>query len=198
MSISLVRARMLCTRDELKLIQASAGPELRKLSPAQLNRLIGRAQRLRDKWLDQSRAQRRKTQEAQRSRPTGANARSGEKAKLFTSVVTKLSSRLAALEQPAKGGRTSAADNSGNAGKPPSKSAANRRPTPGGPRVGKGRGNRSLPAPATKGLNLNRRDQLNARASGKRTQFGAAGAVRVQAHTVTRNKRNQARRDARQ
>jgi hypothetical protein len=98
----MARAKALCNANELSLLRVSSPSEIGKLTPAQLKQKITRARTLRDKWTDQARSQRRATQSAQRSRQTGANARSVEKAELFAEALKKLESQLARLEAKGK------------------------------------------------------------------------------------------------
>ncbi len=98
MAISMARAKALCNANELSLVRFSTRTELAKLTPAQLKQKITRARSLRDKWNDQARTQRRATQSAQRARQTDDNARSKEKAELFTEVLGRFETQLAKLE----------------------------------------------------------------------------------------------------
>src|SRR5262245_57446009 len=102
MAVSMARARALCNANEISLIRASSPNEIGKLTPAQLKQKITRTRTLRDKWTDQSRSQRRATQSAQRSRQTDANARSAEKAKLFTAALAQFETQLTKLEAKGK------------------------------------------------------------------------------------------------
>jgi hypothetical protein len=102
MAISMARAKALCNASELSLVRASTRTEIGKLSATRLKQKVARARSLRDKWSDQSRNQRRATQSAQRSRPTDANARSGEKAEIFAAALAQFESRLAKLESAGK------------------------------------------------------------------------------------------------
>ena len=63
---------------------------------------VKRARDLRDKWTGQARNQRRATQAAQKARATDANARSAEKAELFSQALAQFESQLAKLEAKGK------------------------------------------------------------------------------------------------
>ena len=56
---------MLCNREELRMVEASGAQKLRELSATQLTPQVARAQRLRDKCVVQSRAQRRNDHDGQ-------------------------------------------------------------------------------------------------------------------------------------
>jgi hypothetical protein len=98
MAISMSRAKALCNANEISLVRASTRTELAKLSPAQIKQKITRARSLRDKWNDQAHSQRRTTQSVQRARQTEDNARSVEKAELFSEVLTRFETQLGKLE----------------------------------------------------------------------------------------------------
>ena len=113
MAFTVAQAKSLCTAGELSLVKASTRNEIGKLSVVQVRQKVDRARNLRDKWRDQSRDQRRATQSKQRSRETGANARSGEKATLFGEVLARTVEgepgeyvTLFAVHGPAEGVRT--------------------------------------------------------------------------------------------
>ena len=87
MAISLAQAKSLCNAGELALVRHSTRNEIGKLSAAMLRQKIKRARDLRDKWTDQARGQRRASQAAQKTRAVDANARSAEKAELFSQAL---------------------------------------------------------------------------------------------------------------
>lgn len=103
MSISIARAKTLCTATELALVKASGPREIGALSAAQLRQKVSRARDLRDKWRDQAERQRRTSQAKQQARQTDENARSTEKAELFAEVLTRFETRLAKSDGGASG-----------------------------------------------------------------------------------------------
>jgi hypothetical protein len=67
-----------------------------------LKQKVSRARSLRDKWNDQAHKQRRAAQSAQRTRQAEGNARSLEKAALFSDALTRFETQLAKLESKGK------------------------------------------------------------------------------------------------
>jgi hypothetical protein len=98
MPISIVRAKALCNATELALVASSAPRAISKLSASKLRFSVEQARKLRDKWRDQSDAQRRKSQKKLGARGTDDNARSIEKAQLFDEVLGRFAARLAASD----------------------------------------------------------------------------------------------------
>ncbi|HBO45050.1 MAG TPA: hypothetical protein DD670_14195 [Planctomycetaceae bacterium] len=98
MAISIAKARSLCDEAELELVMESAPKRLATLSAARLNQTAELARKLRDKWLDQSRGQRRTKQTTQQTRDIAANARSEEKAQLFAEVLERFEKQLRKVE----------------------------------------------------------------------------------------------------
>ncbi len=110
MTVKTADVRSLLTKSELVLFEASSPKSLATLSAARLKQKIALARKLRDKWADQSRQQRREKQSAQQARSTSANARSEEKADLFSQVLARFEKQLekteasgAAGDQPKRG-----------------------------------------------------------------------------------------------
>ncbi len=103
MAIRIAKARSLCTKAELDLVTASSQKNLSGLSAARLKQKVNLARKLRDKWQDQAQQQRRTKQAAQQARGTAANARSEEKAALFTEVLDRFQRQLDKVEDKASG-----------------------------------------------------------------------------------------------
>jgi hypothetical protein len=105
MAFSLAQAKSLCTASELTLARASTRNEIGRYSVLQIRQKLDRARKLSDKWRDQSRGQSRASKAIKRSRPTNPNARSAEKAELFSEVVARFEAQLAQLEGKGQQGR---------------------------------------------------------------------------------------------
>lgn len=103
MTISMVRAKALCTASELAIVQSSTRTEIGKLSPARLKQKVTLARKLRDKWRAQSIRQRRATQLKRGVRETEDNSASAEKAELFGEVLDRFTTQLKKVE-PSAGG----------------------------------------------------------------------------------------------
>jgi hypothetical protein len=114
--LTVADARRMCTKSELGLVMASRPDSIEKLSADQLKKNVASARRLRDKWRDQATQQRRETQQAQKSRVTDKNARSGEKAALFGHVLKRYEDRLKEVDATGAAGSLTLA-------KPPKKKA---------------------------------------------------------------------------
>lgn len=114
--LTVADAKRMCTKSELGVVMGSRPDAIEKLSAVQLKKNVAAARRLRDKWQDLATEQRRETQQAQQSRVTDKNARSGEKAALFAHVLKRYEDQLKQAE---------AAGGSGGAtlAKPPKKKA---------------------------------------------------------------------------
>lgn len=98
MAISMQRAKTLCNASELELVRASTRQEIGKLSAARLRQKETRARKLRDKWQDQTKNQKRSAQAKTGSRAASANKNSAAKAELFDEVLGRFSTRLAKVE----------------------------------------------------------------------------------------------------
>lgn len=105
MAFTAAEAKALCTAVELTLVKASLRNEIGKFSVVQIRQKVDRTRKLRDKWRDQAKKQRRATQTSQRSRETGANARSAEKSELFGEVLARFEVQLASLEAKGQASR---------------------------------------------------------------------------------------------
>lgn len=105
--LTVADAKRMCTKAELGVVMGSRPDAIEKLSAAQLKKNVASARRLRDKWQDLATEQRRETQQAQKSRVTDKNARSGEKAALFAHVLKRYEDQLKQVEAAgASGGKT--------------------------------------------------------------------------------------------
>lgn len=101
-NISLSQARALCTASEYALVKASTRTEVVKLSPSRLKAKIARARKLRNKWRDQHRTQRRRVQSQRGKREAPEDTRSRKKRKLFDQVIERFETQLARASVPKK------------------------------------------------------------------------------------------------
>ena len=105
--LTVADAKQMCTKAELGVVLGSRPDAIEKLSADQLKKNVASARRLRDKWRDLATEQRRDTQQAQKSRVTDKNARSGEKAALFAHVLKRYEEQLAKAQAGGStGGKT--------------------------------------------------------------------------------------------
>ncbi len=102
--LTVADAKRMCTKAELGVVMGSRPDAIEQLSADQLKKNVASARRLRDKWRDLSTEQRRETQQAQNSRVTDKNARSGEKAALFGHVLKRYEDQLKQAETVGAGG----------------------------------------------------------------------------------------------
>ncbi|MCO5172270.1 MAG: hypothetical protein M9894_38725 [Planctomycetes bacterium] len=102
--INLSEVEALCTAAETSLIKQTLTPALERLSAAEVKARIGRARKLRDKFVDKSRHQRREVRgkaEPRGARPATGDARTVRKAALFEDALGRLQERLGYLEDGA-------------------------------------------------------------------------------------------------
>lgn len=85
-SFTTATAKSLCTDDEFQLFQLAQPRKLASLSEVELNDLVVRSRTARNKWRDQSRTQRRKSQAVKGQRQTDENARSKQKTELLAEI----------------------------------------------------------------------------------------------------------------
>lgn len=105
--LTVADAKRMCTKAELGVVMGSRPDAIEKLSADQLKKNVASARRLRDKWRDLATEQRRDTQQAQKSRVTDKNARSDEKAALFSHVLKRYEEQLAKAQAGGStGGKT--------------------------------------------------------------------------------------------
>lgn len=90
------RVRELFTSAERAVLEATAGSTLLAASRKQVEKTLAQARSLRDKWRDLHASQARTTKRAAAAGPA-ANARSREKADMFTAAIDRLQARLAEL-----------------------------------------------------------------------------------------------------
>lgn len=90
------RVRELFTSAERAVLEATAGSTLSAASRKQLEKTLAQARSLRDKWRDLHAGQARTTKRSAAAGPA-ANARSREKADMFTAAIERLDARLAEL-----------------------------------------------------------------------------------------------------
>ena len=90
------RVHELFTSAERAVLEATAGSTLLAASRKQLDKTLAQARTLRDKWRDLHAGQTRTTKRSAAAGPA-ANARSREKADMFTAAIERLQARLAEL-----------------------------------------------------------------------------------------------------
>lgn len=101
MPINMNRAKALCSKPELELIKQSSPRQIGEHTPARLRSKISRARKLRDKFRDLGRSQRREVrgkQKPRRSRPAQSYSNTKEKAEIFQQVLDRFQTRLEKLE----------------------------------------------------------------------------------------------------
>jgi hypothetical protein len=191
MTVDLKKARELCTQPEFALVTSTAAASLRSLTPRALRMKLVRARGLRDKFRDladrQAREARGKALPRGR-RPARQNRRTVEKAELFGEVLRRLEERAAQLDLPAGAPGTSSPAR-GRRRATASRAPASRAPaarTPEKPR-------RKRPARTVR-RGHTREDASDAR---KERKLMISHVPRKQSHVSSRNRRRQARRDAR-
>jgi hypothetical protein len=180
-------ATKLLTATELTLFDAARRGEMTSHSAPQLRVKIGRSRRLRDKYDDLYRRQRRSTRQATGAKagPVGdANMRTRQKSELFADLLTRFETRLATLEAFEARARAHAAKRQLRASKAPKASLS---PVPSRKRVAAAK----VTSPPANFMSEAARG-ANARALPVRT-----GSVSVHAHVSSRGRRNQAKRDRR-
>lgn len=102
--INLSEVEALCTAAETSLIKQTLTPALERLSAAELKARIGRARKLRDKFVDKSRHQRREVRgkaAPRGARPASGDERTVRKAELFEDALARLQDRLGRLDDGA-------------------------------------------------------------------------------------------------
>ena len=188
MSLDFHKARELCTAQELALVTSARAQDLRLLTSKRLDTKIKRARGLRDKFRDSALRQAREAHgkaALRKKRPASRNVRTVEKAKLFGEVLRRFEARAAKLDQgdasePIPGGERATAPERTSHRASAQRSA---------------RATRSTPA-----ARPNRQKRGKAAATDtarKRVKFASSQGARVHAHVSSRNRRHQARRDAR-
>jgi hypothetical protein len=197
MNLDLRKAAQLCTERELALVKSASGGKLKALSAKRLELQISRARGLRDRFRDLAHRQKREAigKVAPRGmRPARGNARTVEKEELFREVLQRFEARaekLRASEAPVSRPRKPTARRRRASG-----ALAAATPPPGISRrpVAKATTKRSTePSPNRSA----RRQSAAALPVRKEKQIERSQAPRVQAHVGSRNRRSQARRDAR-
>ncbi|HXN33008.1 MAG TPA: hypothetical protein VN894_14155 [Polyangiaceae bacterium] len=187
MSVDFHKARELCTAQELALVTSARAQDLRLLTSKRLDTKIKRARGLRDKFRDLALRQAREAHgkaALRKKRPASRNVRTVEKAKLFGEVLRRFEARAAKLDQgdasePIPGGERATAPERSH------RASAQR----------SARTTRS--ALAARPNRQQRRKVAAADTARKRVKFAASQGPRVHAHVSSRNRRHQARRDAR-
>jgi hypothetical protein len=203
MTLDFNKARQLCTAPELALVVAVRTEELNALTPKRLQSKIVRARGLRNKFHDLANRQAREARgkaAPRRTRPARGNARTVEKAALFGEVLKRFEARAAKLDQSEARAIVSKSKDA-PARKPsrkptPKKAAARPAPTS---RSASRSPSRSLQARSTTSprSRSQRMKSEHTAAARKQSKLARSQAPRVQAHVSSRNRRGQARRDAR-
>jgi hypothetical protein len=99
MAVTRQKAREVCNKAELELVEQSFQPEVKKLTPARLRSKISRARKLQDKFREQARKQHRALKAGRGGRPRkGANVRTELKARIFEETRERFENRLKAIE----------------------------------------------------------------------------------------------------
>lgn len=224
MPVTLAKAKELCTAAEHRIVKSSHPREIIGLTAARLREKIALARKLRDKWRDEARRQRRESRGKQRARGSRAatdNRRTVLKATIFDETLARFTTRLAELEgviaAPKKQRAKKAAKKKapGNAAaKSPTKTPAKKS---GRKRTAKKAGRKKAPTrgPAkrtdtdaaaaggfpghgplrrAKGRMKVRSESKPARAT---KHYAESGTKRVSSHMASRTRRNQAKRDSR-
>jgi hypothetical protein len=105
MPVTAREAKAICTKPEYELYDASRRGNVEEFTPARLKQKVQRARRLRDKWRDESKRQRREKRgkAAPRSnRPAQSRDNTVKKAELFGEVLERFQKRLKVLEGKAE------------------------------------------------------------------------------------------------
>jgi hypothetical protein len=177
--------KKLLNASELDLFDTGRREAIGTLSTAQLRAKIARARRLRDKYRDLYRRQRVSTR-ARTGTKSGArgdaNLRTGQKGEIFGELVGRFEKRLAQIEAAEQRARMQAVKRARRA----TQSAARR--------------TGAVPAGAVKPLAPKARTGFMnpaAKSADTRRRLIQTGRVAVQAHTSSRGRRNQAKRDRR-
>jgi hypothetical protein len=186
MPLDFKRARQLCTEREFTLVEATRSEPLASLTPQRLQAKIARSRVLRGNFRDLAERQRREARGkiAPRGRRAArGNARTVEKAELFAEVLRRFEARaqklaIVALAPPATRREM----------RPAAKRPSRRRATIA----------RARTQPKTKvAPPRTARAAATASALRKQQKLARSPIVRKQAHVGSRNRRNQARSDAR-
>ena len=100
MAINMKEARTLCSSSELQLVHSATQTEIVKLTPARLRAKIDRARKLRNKFRDLARQQRRESRgksKPRSSRPAQGNEATKRKEEIFAEAIAAFEARLAKL-----------------------------------------------------------------------------------------------------
>jgi hypothetical protein len=184
MTLDWKKARKLCTEAEFALVSAARAANLRSMTPRLVRLKVGRARGLRDKFRDLADRQAREakgTVAPRGRRPARRNAPTVEKAELFAEVLRRFETRVAQLEAS-----TNAA--------PPAKRRAARKPVRRVPApTRRARAKRAAEATTAGAVASARRSAADPR---KQAKLSGSHVPRLRGHVSSRNRRNQARRDA--
>ena len=189
MAVSMSQARRLCSAAELRVVAASRRASLAALTPARLRQKIAVARKLRDKWRDQARRQRRARQGTARARGAASAAqetRTRRKAQLFQETLARFEKRLAAVEKAARlEARKKARARKKTRARKKARARKKTQATAGGAL-------RELPRAKA-------REAAAAHADARRksARFERTAQHRIQGHVSSRGRRHQAKRDKR-
>jgi hypothetical protein len=188
MKLDLKKARELCTEAELALVSDARPAILVSLTPRLLRLKVVRARGLRDKFRDVAH---RHVREARRKvaprgkRPARGTARTFDKAELFGEVLRRFEVRAAELDLLTQRPASAAARRGRIAPTKPVARASTARPI-----------SRARAKPLTHARPKGR-PRWKASDGRKASKLKSSHVPRVRSHVSSRNKRNQARRDAR-
>jgi hypothetical protein len=215
MPVNARQAKLICTKAEYELFDASRRGNVEAFTPARLKQKIQRARRLRDKWRDESKRQRREKRGKAAPRSTrAAQSRDNtvKKAELFSEVLERFQKRFKALEAKEakektakeKAAKEKAAKEKASKAKSTKRPAARKvkRTSVAAKRTGVPKGVRAPKAKAkSESAGKARKPKPSHRAKGKaaskKARVDIAGTQRTLGHVSSRNRRNQTRRDAR-
>lgn len=130
MAINMKEARTLCSSSELQLVRSATQTEIVKLTPARLRAKIDRARKLRDKFRDLARQQRRESRgkaKPRSARPAQGNEATRRKQEIFADALAAFEARLDKLAQ-APAAKKTGGKAAGKTSKKPSKKTAKNAP----------------------------------------------------------------------
>lgn len=183
MTLDFNRARELCNQQEFALVASARAQELRAITPKRLSAKIARARGLKDKFSNLARRQARDARGKAPPRGTRpGNARTVEKAELFGEVLKRFEARAArpdraSVPEPIPRGKRSAARTKSHRDAPLPRATRSAR--------------------AARPNRQQRRRSAVADSARKGVKLAVSQVPRVHAHVGSRNRRQQARRDAR-
>ncbi|MBX3198383.1 MAG: hypothetical protein KF894_09655 [Labilithrix sp.] len=188
------KSAALLTKTEAALIRETAPAKLRALSPARLRTKVARARKLRDKYASLARRQKgeaKGTVAPRGQRRAEGSANTTKKAEIFTAALARVEGELARRDEAAKKAAAKAAK---AAAKKKTKAAPKKKA-----KAAAKKGAKTAAKKKTTGKKPPAFAAANEAALPKRAllQKAKSGLQRSGGHMAGRNRRNQARRDAR-